>query len=57
MGNRDRVRGLPGKPPWDGRGCTVVAMWFVGGVCIDSTGKGVGEFVGSRRWGNSRGRC
>jgi len=25
-GNKDRVRGLPGKPPWNGRGCMVVVM-------------------------------
>jgi len=31
MGNKDRVRGLQGKPPWNGRGCMVVVMRLVGG--------------------------
>jgi len=43
MWNKDRVRGLPGKPPWDARGCTwwwwVVVMWLVGGACIGTIGQ------------------
>jgi len=52
-GNKDRVRGLPGKPPWDGRGRMVVVMWLVGGACIGATGHVV---LGVRglRWRRSR---
>jgi len=56
-GNKDKVRGLPGKPPWNGRGCMVVVMWLlVGGDCIGATGhvvlggRGLRRGEGRSRW-------